>query len=114
MQNPTTMPERPFDPNVAARLQARTDNRDLWGIEADVRELLRQFAYAKKSRDVLAEDCAAWRGKYEEEHAKLEAALAAFEQLTAKTARPKPAHKVKREYRFPGDAMTGPHDEPQL
>ena len=43
----------------------------------------------------------------------LETMLAAFEQLTAKTARPKPAHKAKREYRFPGDAMTGPHDEPQ-
>lgn len=55
MQNPTTMPERPFDPNVAARLQARTDNRDLWGIEADVRELLRQDEAAGRVQAYLDE-----------------------------------------------------------
>lgn len=29
-------------------------------------------------------------------------------------ARPKAPRKSKREYRFPGDVMSGPHDEPQL
>jgi hypothetical protein len=32
----------------------------------------------------------------------------------AKAARPRAPRKPKREYRFPGDAMSGPHDRPQL
>jgi hypothetical protein len=69
----TPAPERPFDPGVVARLQARIDKRDLWGIEADVHEILRQLAYAKTSRHELAEDCRNWRGRYEETRGRLEA-----------------------------------------
>ena len=72
----TTEPEHPFDPNVVARLQARIDKRDLWDVEADVREVLRQLAYFHQEFSAMAAASANWRHKYEQTRAKLEAVRA--------------------------------------
>lgn len=82
-------PEQPFDPGAAARMQARLDAyhqaiadgyTEEHALElasyqdpGDVTEVLRQRAYAKDEAALLAEKCAAWRSKYEETRARLEA-----------------------------------------
>lgn len=87
----TTSPEleQPFDPDAAARATAYLDVLErvlpgdpdvalVWDdsheivrlTRADLRQILAQRAYAKDENVLLAERCADWRGKYEEQHAR--------------------------------------------
>jgi hypothetical protein len=92
----TTTPEaeQPFDPEAAGRIQALIDDIDRIRAQQpehmrslpvaptldgntrhgarvdDLREMVRQRAYAKNEARLLAERSASWRGQYEEQHAR--------------------------------------------
>jgi hypothetical protein len=96
------MTDLPFDPAAAARVLHLAD---MWQEEwenyteprpaylkllidghdvADLREVLRQRAYSKDEARLLAEKCAAWRGRFEEQHARADALSDAFARLHAR------------------------------
>jgi hypothetical protein len=101
--NPLTEPDRPFDPAAAQRVAAYLERfhgsgpidfsipvspgQPLHDLRAaDLREVLRQFAYAKESRDELAEKCATYRSQRDQYHARFDQAanlvLSLFAHLT--------------------------------
>jgi hypothetical protein len=84
----TPEPELPFDPEVPKRVAEWLSL--VWPGDkisqqalADLKQLLKRDAYARDENVLLAEKCAAWRGKYEEQHARADQAEARVAELTA-------------------------------
>jgi hypothetical protein len=93
--------EQPFDPDAAARatayldvvervLPADPDAAVVWDdckivklTRADLRQVLAQRAYAKNEAAQLADSCADWRGRYEEQRTRAERLHTTIARITA-------------------------------
>ena len=93
--------EQPFDPDAAKRITTYLDTLTrvfpqdknialVWDgpeivqlSETDLREVLRQLKYAQETRLQLADSCADWRGRYEEQRARAERLHTIVARITA-------------------------------
>lgn len=104
MPDPTPEPEQPFDPELTSRIDTfitawRLDIGDdetipflsVRGVDdewvtltfGDVAQLRERDAYAEKTRLQLADSCADWRGRYEEQRTRAERLHTTIARITA-------------------------------